>query len=237
MDSMVDSLFDQYERGRMTRRHLVQALAALVLPTNTLAQTPPGLPLQSFAACPSTTSRSRSAIFHVPSLFMNDCSGSQKAGRRRTPGLASTWICLTGISASIQSPKGKASSRTSPSQSTTWIRTLRNASPTRSTASCRPPKREMRIRRTPRDRRSISGIPTACSCKSRRKTGADQASGGQIHARIPFHLRWGPTCRRADRRAEVRRQNDKPQFNRDRGEPPRTVEMRPFFGPPRALLP
>jgi hypothetical protein len=59
MDSMVDSLFDQYERGRMTRRHLVQALAALVLPANTLAQTPPGLPLQSFAACPTTTWRSR----------------------------------------------------------------------------------------------------------------------------------------------------------------------------------
>src|SRR5438309_7831143 len=38
MNSMVDSLFDQYDRGRMTRRHLVQALAALVLPTNTLAQ-------------------------------------------------------------------------------------------------------------------------------------------------------------------------------------------------------
>ena len=38
MDSMIDSLFDQYERGRMTRRHLVQALAALVLPTNALAQ-------------------------------------------------------------------------------------------------------------------------------------------------------------------------------------------------------
>ena len=32
MNSMVDSLFDQYDRGRMTRRHLVQALAALVLP-------------------------------------------------------------------------------------------------------------------------------------------------------------------------------------------------------------
>jgi catechol 2,3-dioxygenase-like lactoylglutathione lyase family enzyme len=38
MNSMVDSLFDQYDRGRMTRRHLVQALAALVLPTSTLAQ-------------------------------------------------------------------------------------------------------------------------------------------------------------------------------------------------------
>ena len=38
MDSMLDSLFDQYERGGMTRRHLVQALAALVLPTKVLAQ-------------------------------------------------------------------------------------------------------------------------------------------------------------------------------------------------------
>jgi catechol 2,3-dioxygenase-like lactoylglutathione lyase family enzyme len=38
MNSMVDSLFDQYDRGRMTRRYLVQALAALVLPTSTLAQ-------------------------------------------------------------------------------------------------------------------------------------------------------------------------------------------------------
>ena len=38
MNSMVDSLFDQYDRGRMSRRHLVQALAAIVLPTSTLAQ-------------------------------------------------------------------------------------------------------------------------------------------------------------------------------------------------------
>src|SRR5258708_29956031 len=38
MNSMVDSLFDQYDRGRMTRRHLVQALAALVWPTATLGQ-------------------------------------------------------------------------------------------------------------------------------------------------------------------------------------------------------
>src|ERR1700726_1711579 len=38
MDSMVDSLFDQYERGGMTRRHLVQALAALILPARMLAQ-------------------------------------------------------------------------------------------------------------------------------------------------------------------------------------------------------
>src|SRR5919198_4057320 len=38
MDSIVDSLFDQYDRGRMTRRHLVQALAALALPMPTLAQ-------------------------------------------------------------------------------------------------------------------------------------------------------------------------------------------------------
>jgi catechol 2,3-dioxygenase-like lactoylglutathione lyase family enzyme len=38
MSSMLDSLFDQYERGTMTRRHLVQALAALVLPATVLAQ-------------------------------------------------------------------------------------------------------------------------------------------------------------------------------------------------------
>ena len=38
MASMVDSLFDQYESGRMTRRGLVQALAALVLPARILAQ-------------------------------------------------------------------------------------------------------------------------------------------------------------------------------------------------------
>jgi catechol 2,3-dioxygenase-like lactoylglutathione lyase family enzyme len=38
MASMVDSLFDQYERGGVTRRHLVQALAALVLPASVLAQ-------------------------------------------------------------------------------------------------------------------------------------------------------------------------------------------------------
>lgn len=38
MSSMVDSLFDQYERGTMTRRHLVQALAALILPAAAMAQ-------------------------------------------------------------------------------------------------------------------------------------------------------------------------------------------------------
>ena len=38
MDSMIDSLFDQYERGGMTRRHLVQALAVLMLPEKALAQ-------------------------------------------------------------------------------------------------------------------------------------------------------------------------------------------------------
>lgn len=38
MDSMVDSLFDRYERGRMSRRHLLQALAALASPARILAQ-------------------------------------------------------------------------------------------------------------------------------------------------------------------------------------------------------
>src|SRR3984893_14038205 len=38
MDSMIDSLFDQYERGRMTRRHLVHALAVLVVPERALGQ-------------------------------------------------------------------------------------------------------------------------------------------------------------------------------------------------------
>jgi len=38
MGSMIDSLFDRYERGSMTRRHLVRALAALVLPVTVLAQ-------------------------------------------------------------------------------------------------------------------------------------------------------------------------------------------------------
>jgi catechol 2,3-dioxygenase-like lactoylglutathione lyase family enzyme len=38
MDPMIDSLFDRYERGSITRRHLVQALAALVLPATVLAQ-------------------------------------------------------------------------------------------------------------------------------------------------------------------------------------------------------
>jgi catechol 2,3-dioxygenase-like lactoylglutathione lyase family enzyme len=47
MDS-IDALFDQYERGRMTRRNLVQALAAMfVLPTKMLAQdaAPPAEPI------------------------------------------------------------------------------------------------------------------------------------------------------------------------------------------------
>src|SRR5579862_3031613 len=44
MSSMIDSLFDQYETGKLTRRNLVQALAALALPATmplkALAQTP-----------------------------------------------------------------------------------------------------------------------------------------------------------------------------------------------------
>jgi catechol 2,3-dioxygenase-like lactoylglutathione lyase family enzyme len=35
---MLDSLFEQYDSGKMTRRHLVQALAAMVLPAAALAQ-------------------------------------------------------------------------------------------------------------------------------------------------------------------------------------------------------
>jgi catechol 2,3-dioxygenase-like lactoylglutathione lyase family enzyme len=38
MDSMIDSLFEQYDRGGLTRRRLVQALAALVLPASVLTQ-------------------------------------------------------------------------------------------------------------------------------------------------------------------------------------------------------
>jgi catechol 2,3-dioxygenase-like lactoylglutathione lyase family enzyme len=38
MASMIDSLFDQYEGGTMTRRNLVQALAALVMPAVAMAQ-------------------------------------------------------------------------------------------------------------------------------------------------------------------------------------------------------
>jgi catechol 2,3-dioxygenase-like lactoylglutathione lyase family enzyme len=38
MASTIDSLFDQYERGSITRRYLVQALATLVLPARILAQ-------------------------------------------------------------------------------------------------------------------------------------------------------------------------------------------------------
>lgn len=37
MDS-IDALFDRYDRGRMTRRSLVQALAMLALPARTLGQ-------------------------------------------------------------------------------------------------------------------------------------------------------------------------------------------------------
>jgi len=37
MDS-IDTLFDRYERGRMTRRALVQALALVVLPTRVLGE-------------------------------------------------------------------------------------------------------------------------------------------------------------------------------------------------------
>ncbi len=47
MASMIDSLFDRYERGSITRRHLVQALAALILPATVLAQdaAPPSAPI------------------------------------------------------------------------------------------------------------------------------------------------------------------------------------------------
>src|SRR5262245_19614581 len=47
MTSMVDSLLDQYDRGAITRRHVFQALAALLLPASVRAQPapPPGAPL------------------------------------------------------------------------------------------------------------------------------------------------------------------------------------------------
>ncbi len=38
MKFTLDSLFDQYDRGRITRRHLVQALAALGLPASAAGQ-------------------------------------------------------------------------------------------------------------------------------------------------------------------------------------------------------
>src|SRR5258707_12331866 len=38
MGSMIDSLFDQYERGGMTRQYLAQALAVLIMPERALAQ-------------------------------------------------------------------------------------------------------------------------------------------------------------------------------------------------------
>lgn len=46
MDS-IDALFDQYDRGRMTRRSLIQALAILALPAKALAQdaTRPSAPI------------------------------------------------------------------------------------------------------------------------------------------------------------------------------------------------
>ena len=108
MDSMIDSLFDQYERGSMTRRHLVQALAALVLPATVLAQ--------DAAPAPAPIVRGL-GVNHVgltvsdierSFVFYEDYSGSQKAGRPRTPGRVFIWICPTGISASIQSPKKRA---------------------------------------------------------------------------------------------------------------------------------
>ena len=60
------------------------------------------------AAVVASDERSRSAMFHVPSRFVNDFSGSQNAGRPRTPVRVSIWTCLTGTSASIQWPDRRA---------------------------------------------------------------------------------------------------------------------------------
>jgi hypothetical protein len=102
MDSMIDSLFDQYERGGMTRRHLVQALAVLVLPERALAQD----------AAPAPTPIVRGLSVNHVALTVSDIqrsfSGSQEAGRLRTPVRVSIWTCPTGTSASIQSPKKRA---------------------------------------------------------------------------------------------------------------------------------
>src|SRR5438552_6994009 len=75
------------------------------------------------------------------------------------------------------------------------------------------PKRQMHIRQIPGGRRSISEIPTAFSCKSRRGTDAEQTYGDQIHGTIPFRLRRVPqpikratrTRRRAGHKAYGRR--------------------------------
>ena len=108
MNSMVDSLFDQYDRGRMTRRHLVQALAALVLPTPTLAQDGArasgpivrGLSVNHVALTVSDVPRSFA--------FYERLFGVTKGWLATDAVRVSIWTCLTGTSASIQWPHRRA---------------------------------------------------------------------------------------------------------------------------------
>ena len=109
MDSMIDSLFDQYERGGMTRRNLVQALAVLVLPERALAQdavpapTPivRGLSVNHIALTVSDIQRS--FAFYERLFGVTRGWPATDAGVR-----VSIWTCPTGTSASIQSPKKRA---------------------------------------------------------------------------------------------------------------------------------
>jgi hypothetical protein len=185
MDSIVDSLFDQYERGRMTRRHLVQALAALVLPANSMAQN------VARAAAPIVRGLS---VNHV-ALTVSDIPRSF-AFYERLFGVTKGWAATnagTGIHMDLADGYISIDSVAEQKGAITHFavagdhmdRDAANASLTRSTASCRMPRREMRISRIPGDRRSISGIPTACSCKSRRRTDADQTCPYQKRRRRP----------------------------------------------------
>src|SRR6516164_9233106 len=101
MNSMVDSLFDQYDRGRTTRRHLVQALAALVLPTSTMAQD--GARASGPIVRGLSVNHVALTVSDVPRSFAF-YERSPRAGRPRTPVRVSIWTCQTGTSASTQWP-------------------------------------------------------------------------------------------------------------------------------------
>jgi len=101
MDAILDSLFDSVRTRPDDASASCPSVAALVLPTHTLAQDAARAPAPLVRACPSTTSRSRSAMFHIPSRFTT-VVWVRKAGQPRTPdgyphGLADGYISIDSV--------------------------------------------------------------------------------------------------------------------------------------------
>jgi hypothetical protein len=170
MDSMIDSLFDQYERGGMTRRHLVQALAVLVLPERALAQAPAptpivrGLSVNHIALTVSDVQRS--FAFYERLFGVTRGWPATDAGTGIHMDLPDGYISID----SVAEKKGVITHFAVAVDHMDRVAAKRLADKINSEL----PDAKASIRPIPAARRPISGIPTASSCKSHRKMGAER---------------------------------------------------------------